>query len=220
MKRYFIIGTDTDCGKTYVTGKLLSFFSNSAAIKPVASGCMELDGQLVNADAHYLQQYTDLSLDIINPWRFKSAVSPHLSAKEMGLHLNITELADYCQNLHLPNINKLFIEGAGGLMVPLNDHETWVNFLTLTKIPVILVVGLKLGCLNHALLTEAVLKAHHIRCLGWIANSIDPDMLMPEENVETLINLLTIPLLGKVAYKGNFQGLQTSSTITDLLTND
>ena len=80
MKRYFITGTDTDCGKTYVTAKLVNFFANSAAIKPVASGCSFIDNQLISSDAQQLQQCSNLSLDVINPWRFKMPVSPHIAA--------------------------------------------------------------------------------------------------------------------------------------------
>lgn len=200
MKRYFITGTDTDCGKTYVTMRLVNYFPKAVAIKPIASGCLEIDNQLVNSDARQLQQSSGLSLDLINPWRFKLPVSPHIAAYREGSCLSITEVADYCLNLHLDGIDKLFIEGAGGLMVPLNDHETWIDFLKRTGIPVILVVGMKLGCINHALLTEAVLNANHIKCVGWIANCLDPNMQELLANIATLHQKLESPLLAKVAF--------------------
>jgi dethiobiotin synthetase len=204
MKRYFITGTDTDCGKTYVTANLVQYFSGSAAIKPVASGCLELGNQQVSADALALQEHSHLSLDVINPWRFKLPVSPHLAAKEEGRSLSVTEIADYCLNLQLAGIERLFIEGAGGLMVPLNDHETWIDFLKITQFPVILVVGMKLGCINHALLTATALKAHKIQCAGWIANCIDPEMLALSANIETLKSLLDVPLLATLPFAGTF----------------
>lgn len=202
MKRYFITGTDTDCGKTYITRQLVHFVSNSGAIKPVASGCALVDGKLINSDAQQLQQNSALSLDVINPWRFKSPVSPHLAAKEHGVELSITQLADYCLNLQIPGIETLFIEGAGGLMVPLNDKETWMDFLILTQIPVVLVVGMKLGCINHALLTSAALKANRIGCVGWIANCIDSEMLSLPENINTLQRMMDMPLLAITLHSG------------------
>ncbi|PWY54421.1 dethiobiotin synthase [Legionella qingyii] len=201
MKHFFITGTDTDCGKTYVTARLANHFSASAAIKPVASGCMEIEGKLVSSDAQYIQK-NSINLDVINPWRFKMPVSPHIAAYCEGGYLSIDEIADYCLNLQLDGIETLFIEGAGGLMVPLNDHETWIDFLRITKIPVILVVGMKLGCINHALLTEMVLRTNNIQCMGWIANCIDPAMQALSANIDTLNQKLNSPLLARVPFGG------------------
>lgn len=202
MKRYFITGTDTDCGKTYVTTHLVSYFTHSAAIKPIASGCQDLNGQLLSEDAQQLQKCTGLTMDLINPWRFKKPIAPHLAAQEQGIRLSAQQIADYCLNVPLNNKQRLFIEGAGGLMVPLNEHETWIDFLNITKIPIILVVGMKLGCINHALLTEAVLHAHGIPCCGWIANCIDENMLELLANIETLKNTLKIPFLTHIPFGG------------------
>ncbi len=202
MKRYFITGTDTDCGKTYVTKKLTEYFPNSAAIKPIASGGNKVGNQLVNSDAHEFQQQSNIPLEQINPWCFELAVSPHIAAKEEGRCLSIKEIADYCLNQPFNSIETLFIEGAGGLMVPLNESETWVDFLKCTDIPVILVVGMKLGCINHALLTAMALKSNRIQCVGWIANCLDPHMLALDENIETLKNKLPFPLLASIAFSG------------------
>lgn len=210
MNRYFITGTDTDCGKTYVTGKLVDFFYNSAAIKPIASGCTILDNQLISSDAQHLQKYCSLSLDVINPWRFKLPVSPHIAAKEEGRYISVSEIADYCLNLQLQGIESLFIEGAGGLMVPLNENETWIDFLRSTEIPVILVVGMKLGCINHALLTEAALKEKRIKCVGWIANCLDPEMLALADNIETLKKKMEFPLLAMIPYSGDLVDINLS----------
>jgi dethiobiotin synthetase len=208
MKRYFITGTDTDCGKTYVTAKLVDYFANAAALKPVASGCMVIKNQLVSTDAQQLQQNSLLSLDVINPWRFKLPVSPHIASKEEGICLSIKEIADYCMDLSLPGVESLFIEGAGGLMVPLNEKETWIDFLKYTDLPVILVVGLKLGCINHALLTEQALIANKIKCVGWIANCLDPEMLALSENISTLKSMLKLPLLATLSYSGGLLNAQ------------
>jgi dethiobiotin synthetase len=203
MKRYFITGTNTDCGKTYVTSKLVEFFTNASAIKPIASGGNYLDNKFVSYDAQYLQPYSNLAFDVINPWCFKLPVSPHIASKEEGYSICINKIADYCLNIQLPDIEILFIEGAGGLMVPLNDNETWIDFLHYSDIPVILVVGMKLGCINHALLTETAFNAHKINCVGWIANCLDPDMLAISENICTLKSLLKIPLLATIPYSAD-----------------
>lgn len=200
MKRYFITGTDTDCGKTYVTAKLVQHYPNTTAIKPVASGGSIIDNQFQSYDSQYLQPYSKLPIDTINPWPFKLPVSPHIAAKEEGCTLSINEIADYCLNLNLKNTDRLFIEGAGGLMAPLTMNQNWIDFLKHTKIPCILVVGLKLGCINHALLTQTALKTNNINCAGWIANCIDPNMLALKENMETLTHLLAPPLLATIPY--------------------
>lgn len=201
MNRYFITGTDTDCGKTHVTTQLLRYIPDSIAIKPLASGCLEVGGQLVSSDAMRIKEYCDLSLDEINPWRFKSAIAPHLAAKEHGVRLCAKTLADYCFQIKSKTADHLFIEGAGGLLVPLNDTETWVDFLKLSQIPVILVVGMKLGCINHALLTASVLKSNQIPCRGWIANCLDPNMQALSENIETLTCLLAFPRLSIIPFE-------------------
>lgn len=208
MKQYFITGTDTDCGKTYVTAQLVKHCVRAAAVKPVASGCNVVDGQLISSDAKILQQVFNLPMDVINPWRFKSPVSPHIAAKEEGKELVLKDLADYCLNLKLDGIDSLFIEGAGGLMVPLNKDESWVDFLNVTSIPVILVVGMRLGCINHALLTQSCMNVNGIRCLGWVANCIDPNMSALQENMDTLSHLLKFPLLGTVPYSQDIQIMQ------------
>jgi dethiobiotin synthetase len=200
MKRYFILGTDTDCGKTYVTRQLIDHYKNAVAIKPVASGYNTINKQLVT-DADQLLK-NNLSSKDIGLWHFKLPVSPHIAAEKEGKHLNVSELVDYCTSCVFSGADTLFIEGAGGLMVPLNNQQTWVDFLTSSNIPVLLVVGMKLGCINHALLTEAALRSHGIKCVGWIANCIDPKMLVLEENIETLNRLLKAPLLTVIPYQG------------------
>lgn len=207
MKRYFITGTDTNCGKTYVTTQLLRHFSQSKAIKPVASGCFELDNQLINDDALKIQACCGLNLETINPWRFKWPVSPHIAAQKSGTQLSSCEISAYCMEIQIPSTNRLFIEGAGGLMVPLNEQETWIDFLDHSQIPVILVVGMTLGCLNHALLTQSVLNMHPISCVGWIANCIDEKMNSLEENLNTLIDKMSAPLLAVAHHKGGFEDI-------------
>jgi dethiobiotin synthetase len=204
MKPYFITGTDTNCGKTYVTGSLLHWYKKlnrkAHAVKLLASG--EIAG--VNEDVSYLQASTAYPLLPVNAFSFKEPLSPHIASKRAGVALSIQTLVDFCKQPSFYPLDNLLIEGAGGLMVPLNKKETWLHFLKLSEFPVILVVGLRLGCLNHALLSAAVLKASGIFCAGWIANYIDKDMLALEENRETLISWLDFPLLGEVSHQGSF----------------
>lgn len=204
MKRYFITGTDTDCGKTYVTCRLLEYFKKHEfkvkAIKPVASGCQEQEGHLISSDEVNLQLHNGTS-DNICQWKLKRPISPHLAAKEDGLQVTIQELMHFCDSNHFQALDYLLIEGAGGLMVPLNEQETWIDFLKLSQIPLILVVGLKLGCLNHALLTAQVLQHYNLPCAGWIANCIDPEMLALKENIQTLVNKMPFPLLATIPFE-------------------
>lgn len=205
MKRYFITGTDTDCGKTYVTSQLINYYQNAIAVKPVASGCMSIGNKLISSDAQELAKINGLNLDLINPWRFALPVSPHIAAEEEGKEIKLSELVSYCMRFSAPGKDTLFIEGAGGLMVPLNKEQTWLDFLNVSQIPVILTVGMKLGCINHALLTITALKTYQISCIGWIANCIDPNMLALEENIETLEGLIDSPLLARVPYNRSIE---------------
>lgn len=208
MNRYFITGTDTDCGKTYVTRELIRHYANALALKPIASGCYKEQGQWISSDALLLSQAQPLSLEEINPWRFEWPVSPHIAAAREKQSIQLDKLIDYCLSFNKRDCDKLFIEGAGGLMVPLNDKHTWIDFLLQSRIPVIVVVGMKLGCINHALLTFSVLKAHSIPCLGWIANCFDPTMLALEENIQTISQLANIPLIARVPYMKSIEMIQ------------
>ena len=202
MKRYFIVGTDTDCGKTYVTCQLIDYFKqNNArvrAIKPVASGC--IDG--ISDDVQRLDKHQGISLNEPLFWRLKRPISPHLAAAEEGVLLTAERIAHACALCELDTLDYLLIEGAGGLMVPFNQEETWLDFLQLTGIPVLLVVGMRLGCINHARLTDFVLKAHHIECAGWIANCLDPMMDALDDNIQTIADTLSVPHIATVPYRG------------------
>lgn len=209
MKRIFITGTDTDCGKTYVTCQLLDYLHqrdlNAVGIKPIASGCLNHNDVLINEDILNLQKHNRNWSSPINGWLFRSPCSPHLAAFEEGIKLNLKEVAAFCDNENYSKLDFLLIEGAGGLIVPLNEEETWLDFLQITKIPVIVVVGMRVGCINHALMTASVLQQQGHNCLGWIANCLNPEMIYLEENIATLKSKLPMPLIGRVNYDGNFQ---------------
>ena len=210
MKRYFIIGTDTDCGKTYVSCALLDYFiqrdKRILALKPVASGCVERDGELVSEDALQLQRHHgNESLDICH-WRFKPPISPHLAAEKYNQMISAQAILDYCNDEKFSHFDYLLVEGAGGLMAPLNGKETWLDFVSLSHIPVIMVVGMRLGCLNHALLTELALRTHQLHCVGWVANCLDKNMLELSANIATLSAKIRWPLLATIPYMGHLEG--------------
>ena len=205
VKTFFITGTDTGCGKTYVTCQLLNYLHSlghsALALKPVACGLIQKNGRWVSEDVLLLEQHNQNAADDICRWQFKAPVSPHIAAAREGKALSIKDIADFCSASHFPKLDYLLIEGAGGLMVPLNPQETWLDFLRLTAMPVILVVGMRLGCLNHALLTDSVLKKHHVTCAGWVANCLDNHMLALEDNIELLAQTLNYPQLATVGYQ-------------------
>lgn len=213
MQKYFILGTDTDSGKTYVLSQLLHYLRRSSkkalGIKPIASGCEARSGGWASADADLLNlenraaELDELSIAASldeNWWRLPLPVSPHLAAQAQNQRIDLHELLFKCRRLSSLPLDYLFFEGAGGLMVPLNHEQTWVDFLIEMKIPVILVVGMRLGCINHALLTVEVLKRHSIDCAGWIANIIDPSMLKISECIDTLSDKIPYDLLTILDY--------------------
>lgn len=206
MNRYFITGTDTDSGKTFVTCKLLDFFTarhqQAQALKPLASGSIVQNGVLVNDDVRRLQMHNCVPEQTIVHKCYVPPVSPHIAAQMVNDKVTAAELVNFCDSLQFSAFEHLLIEGAGGLMVPLNAQETWLDFIQLANIPVILVVGMRLGCINHALLTDFALKTNNISCLGWIANRIDKNMLVFDENVATLAGRMHMPLIATVAYDG------------------
>ena len=205
VKTFFITGTDTGCGKTYVTCQLLDYLhslgKSALALKPVASGFILKNERWINEDVFLLEQHNKNALDDICRWQLKDPVSPNFAAEREGKTLSVKEIADFCSTAHFPELDYLLIEGAGGLMVPLNHHETWLDFLRLTAMPVILVVGMRLGCLNHALLTAMALKENHVTCAGWVANCLDNNMLALEDNIELLSQKLQYPKLATIDFQ-------------------
>lgn len=206
MKRYFITATDTDCGKTYVICEMLKFLhrKNTTAIglKPVASGCYFNNGELYSDDADKIKKINPKLTEDICYWKFLPPIAPHIAANLSQKTISTTEVIRFCEKSEFSDFDYVLIEGAGGLMAPLNNKETWIDFIKDAGLEVILVVGMRLGCINHALLTDAVLKQHQIPCLGWVANCLDPSMLVLQENIQTLQEKMTIPYLATISYQG------------------
>lgn len=204
MRSYFIIGTDTDCGKTYVTCRLMEYLQAQGntvrALKPVASGCYLQNNKLLSTDVENLLAHdnTGANMTDICLHAFQPPIAPHLAAAMQGVFLSAADIASFCTKKSLNNWDYVLVEAAGGLLVPLNDRETWVDVIKKSSVPAILVVGIKLGCINHALLTMSVLESQNVPCYGWIANCLDINMSHLNENISTLTSRITVPLLGRV----------------------
>ena len=205
-KSFFITGTDTDAGKTLVCCALLKAAAlagySTAAIKPVAAGASMTAGGLRNQDALLLQAASTFQLpyEQVNPVCFSQAMAPHIAAKKNNKRLPVERLAGFCRGVMMHRANLTLIEGAGGWRVPLNDQEYMSDLVKQLKIPVILVVGMKLGCLNHALLTAEAIYRDGLHIAGWVANRLDPDMVCYEENRDTLQAQLATQLLGEIPF--------------------
>lgn len=197
---FFITGTDTGIGKTYIACQLLRAAQqrgcHTLGLKPLAAGAEKIDGEWRNEDALLLQQAATVQLPYasINPFCFELAAAPHLAAQKTGATLTAKTVAHNIRHvLAAADFDYAVIEGAGGWRVPLNDTETLANVVQLLQIPVILVVGMQLGCINHALLTAEAIKADGVTLHGWVANDLGAPMPLLAENIATLELLLPAP---------------------------
>jgi len=202
---FFITGTDTGAGKTWVTAALMRFLQaegwSVVGMKPVACGCFRQDGGWRNEDALLLQELATLRVDYakLNIYAFDPPVSPHLAARLAGRIVRLDEIVRQCRELERL-ADGVLVEGVGGWEAPLNDGERVSHLAKALKLPVILVVGLRLGCLNHALLSHDAIVRSGVPYAGWVANGVDADFSCLEENIETLKSSLSIPCLGVVPH--------------------
>lgn len=206
MTAYFITGTDTDAGKTLVTAGLLALAHHKGlttlGLKPVASGCHRQAEGLRNDDALMLQarSHPEIDYETVNPFAYAPAIAPHLAARQAGETLRVTMLADAMTEALALKRDLTLIEGAGGWRVPLNDDEDLSDLATALQLPVILVVGLRLGCINHARLTAEAIDAQGLPLAGWVANGITSDFDELDDNLATLSHYLSAPCLGRVPH--------------------
>ena len=200
----FIAGTDTGIGKTHVSVALLHALRaagwRAVGMKPVASGCERTPDGLRNADALALQAASNPMPDYadVNPFAFIAPVSPHLAAAAEGRRVELTPIRAAHARL-AAQADLVVVEGVGGWLAPLADDLLADALPRALDLPVILVVGLRLGCLNHTLLSARAIVADGARLLGWIANPVDPEMALAAENLATLRALLPAPCLGVLA---------------------
>ncbi len=199
---YFLTGTDTGIGKTFITCALLErarqLGLTAAGLKPVAAGT-DADGK--NDDVENIRAASSLALPdrIINPYCFSAAVAPHIAAAEEGIDINFAIIAAACTTA-AAQADLLIVEGVGGFRVPLGVDRDSADLAVMLGLPVILVVGMRLGCINHALLSAEAIMQHQLKIVGWVANRIDPAMARFDENLATLKSLLSAPLLGVVPF--------------------
>ena len=198
---YFITGTDTGVGKTTVSCALLHAFAaqgnKAVGMKPIAAGSE--DGKWLDVEQLLAASNINVTRQHINPYAFDPPVSPHLAAQQAGMEIDLTVIHQAYQKLS-GKADIIIVEGAGGFLVPVNQHQTGADLAKLLNLPVILVVGMRLGCLNHALLTVQAIRAAGLTLAGWVANCIDPQMIVLEQNVATLEQRLDCPLVGVLPF--------------------
>lgn len=205
-RSYFITGTDTDVGKTLVARTLLHAFAAQgivcAGYKPVSAGCTRTPEGLRNRDALLLQQAASLPLpyEKVNPYAFEPPIAPHIAAREAGESIPFAGLSAGLREIEASGADLVIVEGAGGWLLPLDHQHLLSDWVALERLPVILVVGARLGCLNHALLTVAAIRQQGLTLAGWVSNRVDPHMNRYPENLATLKALLPAPFLGEIPF--------------------
>ena len=218
MPAYFVTGTDTDAGKTFASCAMLCAAMknglSTAALKPVAAGVTDTSLGLQNEDVVALSEYCSLPLTLeqINPTCFPNPVAPHIGAAVAGELLQAEVIAEKCRPVLEMQANLTLVEGAGGWKVPLNQEETLADVARLLELPVILVVGMRLGCLSHAILTAESVKASGLMLAGWIGNQIDPGMAVLEENLNSLSRMIDAPRLGSLPWLDENQAIAKASS--------
>ena len=201
---YFITGTDTGIGKTLVSCALLRAYSTRGktviGMKPVVTG--RIDGEWADVKAIVTASSVTAPSEWVNPYAFIPPIAPHLAAKQAGIEIDIGVIRQACFNLQ-KIADVVVVEGVGGIMVPLNDRNDVADMAHALDCPVILVVGMRLGCLNHALLTAKTRQTVGLQLAGWVANQIEPQMDSFDENLLTLERKLNCPLLGVLPFERN-----------------
>ena len=207
MSGFFITGTDTEIGKTFVSSLLIKVFAEEGlqvtGMKPIASGAKIIDGVLKNDDALSLIQASNVTADYknINPYVFEPAVSPHIAAEQAGVEIDIEKIKINFDLLQKKS-DVVVVESVGGWYAPLSLDTTVADLAETLNIPIILVVGLRLGCLNHALLTAQAIRQSGLPVAGWIANHVKKDFSSAEKNISTLKHFLNdFPFLGSLPYQ-------------------
>lgn len=203
---FFVAGTDTDAGKTIVAAGLLAAANcrglSTMGLKPIAAGCKRTDEGLRNSDALLLQTTASIKLpyEQVNPFTFEAAIAPHIAAINEKRMLSADRISAMCRGSLMQSADFAIVEGAGGWRVPLNQRETMAHIPKQLNIPVIMVVGMKLGCINHALLTAESIARDGLYLAGWVANKIDPEMSCYDENVATIDAMLRAPLIAEIPF--------------------
>ncbi|MDE2305976.1 MAG: dethiobiotin synthase [Gammaproteobacteria bacterium] len=201
----FVTGTDTGVGKTRIAAGLCRAYGlrglRVAGLKPIASGCAPTAGGLQSDDALELQRAMNLGADYaeVNPYAFEPAIAPHIAAAEAGVRIDLAVLRRAYERLAVRS-DVVVVEGAGGWLAPIDAERTFADLAVDWRLEVVLVVGLRLGCLNHALLTAEAIERRGLRCVGWVGNAIDSQFERAAENLATLRARLPAPCLAVLEY--------------------
>ena len=202
---FFVTGTDTDVGKTYVACKLIQDYVAQGykvvGMKPVAAGGELVDGKWLNDDVLKLETASNVKAprELTNPYSFKEAIAPHIAAEKAGVEIKIDVIQQAFKRL-ADMADIVIVEGAGGFLVPINDKESMADLAVALNIPVILVVGMKLGCINHTLLTAEAIQARNLTLHGWVANQTEAKMPFLDENIATLTQKMQMNCLENYKY--------------------
>ncbi|MDB6084926.1 MAG: dethiobiotin synthase [Gammaproteobacteria bacterium] len=205
MSRLFITGTDTGVGKTRIaTALCLAFVAQAkrvSAMKPVASGCTRTPEGLRNDDANSLLRAMNVraNYEEVNPYAFEPAIAPHIAAQEAGRTIDF-DVLDRCYQRLCLRSDVTVVEGAGGWLAPLDAQRTFADLAARWQLDVVLIVGLRLGCLNHGLLTAESIERRGVRLCGWIGNSVDAEFPRRDENIAALQTRIAAPCLGTFSY--------------------
>jgi dethiobiotin synthetase len=198
----FVTGTDTGVGKTLVACALLHAFARTGksvvGMKPVVAGAER--GRFTDVEALAQASTVSAGPQIVNPYAFEPAIAPHIAAELAGVEIALEPIANAYAELSR-SADVVVVEGAGGFLVPLNATQTGADLAMRLRLPIVLVVGMRLGCLNHALLTRRQIEGFRLRCAGWVANCILPDMPYLDRNIRALEQRLDCPLLGVVPFR-------------------
>jgi dethiobiotin synthetase len=217
-RHWFVTGTDTGVGKTLVSSAMLHALAGSGlravGMKPVAAGLEDLGGEWCNEDVQRLNAAgnVDVPLALRCPYLLRAPMSPHLAAKEEGVRIALQPMLSAFSEL-AARADAVVVEGVGGFCVPFCDDLDSADLAVALGLPVILVVGLRLGCLNHALLTAEAVRARGLVLAGWVASMVDPVMLAPQANLQTLRARLGAPLLGVVPHLQHADAAQAARHI-------
>jgi dethiobiotin synthetase len=201
----FVTGTDTGVGKTLFTCALLRAYARqglrAVGMKPVAAGAVLDDGALINEDVVALRAASNVAApaELVNPYCFEPPIAPHIAAAEQGVTIDLTLIASSYERL-AALADRVVVEGAGGFLVPLGERLDTAALARRLALPVVIVVGMRLGCLNHALLTAAAVRAAGLRLAGWVASHVDPDMAYADDNVDALKARMAAPLIARIPY--------------------
>lgn len=206
---FFVTGTDTGIGKTHISCALLLGIRRRAlkayGFKPVASGCVQRGDEWISDDAEKLRAYSTTptpDLGLMNPIALPEPIAPQLAARHAGHTIELPPLMAAHSALSL-GAHAIVVEGVGGWSVPFSEHLMQADLVRALKLPVVMVVGIKLGCINHAILSERAIVADKCQLVGWIANRVDPECMVPDEVIASIREELDAPLLADCPYAAN-----------------